>query len=302
MCAGHLTYRGANMRQRLSYANVIATIALFFALTGGAAAAVKYISPTDPIPSSSDLSGTYGSPQIGAGKVTSAKIASSAITSAKFDPLAVAPDAAKLGGLAPSFFAGAGSSYTKSESDGRYLGITAQAADSAKLDGLDASAFAGVGSSYSKAESDGLFLGINAQAADSAMLDGKPSTDFAQGVSQVTGPAVDLVGGAPAGTEILSKELAPGSYLAIFKGEATAPAGHAVLCNMQSPPAADGSFVKNPSTEAAIQAPLTLLLAFAVPSGGEDFQVFCVDAGGAGATSRISELNLEFLRVGAVAP
>jgi hypothetical protein len=71
------------MRRRLSYANVMATLAFFFALTGGAMAVGKYIVSTDPI-TSGDLAGsTYGSPVIAPGKVTTAKIADGAITAAK---------------------------------------------------------------------------------------------------------------------------------------------------------------------------------------------------------------------------
>jgi len=87
------------LRGRLSYANVMATLAFFFALTGGAMAGVKYISANDPIPSPSDLAGsTYGNPVIAAGKVTSAKIADGAITSSKFDSAATAPNATTLAG------------------------------------------------------------------------------------------------------------------------------------------------------------------------------------------------------------
>jgi hypothetical protein len=100
-------FRG--LRGRLSYANVIATLALFFALTGGAMATGKYLTTTDPI-TSGDLAGsTYGSPVIAAGKVTTGKIldgavttgkiADGAITSSKFDSAATAPNAAKLAGF-----------------------------------------------------------------------------------------------------------------------------------------------------------------------------------------------------------
>jgi hypothetical protein len=89
----------------------MATLAFFFALTGVATAGVKYLTATDPIPSTSDLGGsTYGNPLIANGKITTAKFASSA----------VAPDAAKLGGheaaefprviAAGSFSVGAGTS------------------------------------------------------------------------------------------------------------------------------------------------------------------------------------------------
>ena len=93
------------LRGRLSYANVMATLAFFFALTGAATAGVKYLSASDPIPSTSDLGGsTYGNPLIGAGKVTSGKIADGAITSAKFDSSALAPNADKLDGIDSSQF------------------------------------------------------------------------------------------------------------------------------------------------------------------------------------------------------
>lgn len=93
------------MRNRLSYANVIATLALFFALTGGAwAATSKYLMASDPI-TQGDLAGsTYGNPVIAAGKVTTAKIADGAITSAKFASSAKAPDADKLDGNDASAF------------------------------------------------------------------------------------------------------------------------------------------------------------------------------------------------------
>jgi len=80
--------RFQGLRGRLSYANVMATLAFFFALTGGAMAANNYIRTTDSI-TTGDLAGsTYGTPVIAAGK----------ITSDKFAPTAKAPDADKLDG------------------------------------------------------------------------------------------------------------------------------------------------------------------------------------------------------------
>jgi hypothetical protein len=76
--------RFKGLRRRLSYANVMATLAFFFALTGAATAGVKYIVATDSIPATSDLGGsTYGNPQIAAGKVTNGKIADGAVTTGK---------------------------------------------------------------------------------------------------------------------------------------------------------------------------------------------------------------------------
>jgi hypothetical protein len=81
--------RFKGLRARLSYANVMATVALFFALTGGAMAGVKYLTATDSI-TAGDLAGsTYGTPVIANGK----------ITSAKFDSAATAPRASAVGGL-----------------------------------------------------------------------------------------------------------------------------------------------------------------------------------------------------------
>jgi hypothetical protein len=89
-------FRG--LKGRLSYANVMATLAFFFALTGGSMAATKYLTSSDQI-TQGDLAGsTYGNPLIAAGKVTSSKLADGAVTSAKFDSSALAPNADKLDG------------------------------------------------------------------------------------------------------------------------------------------------------------------------------------------------------------
>ena len=79
---------GAGTR-RVAYANVMATLAFFFALTGSATAVGKYLTEDSPI-TTGDLAGsTYGSPVIADG----------AITTSKFDASATAPNAAKLAGL-----------------------------------------------------------------------------------------------------------------------------------------------------------------------------------------------------------
>ena len=98
--------RFQGLRGRLSYANVMATLAFFFALTGGALAAAPYIVASDVIPATSDLAGsTYRNPLIANGK----------ITSAKFAPTAKAPDADKLDGTdSTQFLSGYGTGETSS--------------------------------------------------------------------------------------------------------------------------------------------------------------------------------------------
>jgi hypothetical protein len=68
----------------------VAFVALFFALGGGALAATKAI--TVGSPASGDLTGTYPSPTIAPGKVTTSDFASGA----------TAPNASELGGASPS--------------------------------------------------------------------------------------------------------------------------------------------------------------------------------------------------------
>ena len=112
--------RFQGLRGRLSYANVMATFAFFFALTGGALAGVKYILASDVISATSDLAGsTYGNPLIANGK----------ITSAKFAPTAKAPDADRLDGIdSTQFLSGYG---TGEASAGSTVSVPAGAQETA---------------------------------------------------------------------------------------------------------------------------------------------------------------------------
>jgi hypothetical protein len=60
-----------------------------------------------------DLAGTYPNPSIGAGKVDAIRLADGSVTSAKFAPAAVAPDASQLGGIgAAGFVQGGGTAFS----------------------------------------------------------------------------------------------------------------------------------------------------------------------------------------------
>jgi hypothetical protein len=106
--------RFQGLRGRLSYANVMATLAFFFALTGGAMATGKYLTANDPI-NAGDLAGsTYGTPVIADGK----------ITSAQFAPTAKAPDAETLDGIDSTAFL---SGYVGGSSDDSTVSVPAGA-------------------------------------------------------------------------------------------------------------------------------------------------------------------------------
>lgn len=97
--------------RKLSYPNVVATVALFFALTGAATAGVKYLEWGAP--AGGDLAGSLPNPTIAANAVGGAKVADNSLTGADIDEstlgqvpsAASATDAATLNGRSSSDFA-----------------------------------------------------------------------------------------------------------------------------------------------------------------------------------------------------
>jgi hypothetical protein len=110
------------LRRHLNYANVVATLALLFAMSGGALAASHYlINSTKQINPKviKKLRGNRGAAGLQGPRGLAGQQGSQGATGT--------PDTSKF--------------FTKTESDGRYLGKGEQAADSAKLAGVAASGY-----------------------------------------------------------------------------------------------------------------------------------------------------------------
>ncbi len=123
------------LSQRLTYANVVATLALFVALGGASYAAVSLprnsVGPKqlqrNAVTAKKIRDGAVTGPKLRAGTVTASRIRRGTITRRQLNlrRLGALPDAAKLGGLGPEAFARAG----------------AAAPDAAALGGVPASRF-----------------------------------------------------------------------------------------------------------------------------------------------------------------
>ncbi|MEA2431927.1 MAG: hypothetical protein QOI19_2400 [Thermoleophilaceae bacterium] len=91
----------ARLRAHLR-SNLVAYIALFFALGGGAYAAST--AAKNSVATKSIRNGAVTSSKIANGAVKNAKLGAGSVSTSKFNTSAVAPDSAKLGGSPPSAF------------------------------------------------------------------------------------------------------------------------------------------------------------------------------------------------------
>jgi hypothetical protein len=181
-----------SMRERLSYANVMATIAVFMALGGSSYAAIKITGKNvkDNSLTGADIknntvgtrdiqNNSVGGPDIRAEAVNSDDVENDSLLAQDFKPGqlpagAQGPkgDTGAPGPQGPKGDTGTvdtSNFFDKAQSDARYLASSAKAADSDKLDGLDSTAF----------------LGTTAKAADSDKLDGIDSSDFMRGPGRI---------------------------------------------------------------------------------------------------------------------
>jgi hypothetical protein len=136
------------MRQRLSYANVMATIAVFIALGGSSYAAVK-ISGEDV--KNNSLTGadiknnSVRGAEIRAGAIKSDDVADGTLLSEDFEsgqlPQGAQGPSGAQGPKGDTGTVDTSNFFDKASSDARFLALTAKAADSDKLDGSNSSDF-----------------------------------------------------------------------------------------------------------------------------------------------------------------
>ena len=186
------------IRSRLTYANVMATIAVFIAL-GGSALAVSI--GKDDVDSREIAKEAVRSSELKNDGIKGKDIRTDAITGenvleSTLGPIPRAADADTLDGRNSSSF----------------LGVNGKAADADTLDGQDSSAFLGVnGKAADSNPLDGqdssAFLGSTAKAADAQLLDGVESDDFVRVSGLVNGST-----GSPLSTGITSVRNAAGDY------------------------------------------------------------------------------------------
>lgn len=153
-----------------TYANVMATVAVFIALGGSSYAAVTL--SKNSVKTEQIKNGQVKTADLGANAVTGNKVKDHSLVAKDFKlgqlPSGAQGPSGPSGPQGPKGETGAvdaSNFYSRAESDDRFLGTSAKAADADLLDGKNSAEF----------------LGASAKAADSDTLDGKDSTDFVSG-------------------------------------------------------------------------------------------------------------------------
>jgi hypothetical protein len=130
------------MRQHLSYANVMATVAMFIALGGGSYAAIKITGKNvknGTLTGADVRNGSLSGSDIRAEAINSDDVADGSLRTEDFTagqlPRGPKGDRGPTGTVDTSRF------YDKAQSDTRFLAATGKATDADKLDGIDSTAF-----------------------------------------------------------------------------------------------------------------------------------------------------------------
>ena len=148
------------MRQHLSYANVMATVAVFIALGGSSYAAVKL--SRNSVSSAHIRNGQVKSPDLAANSVTGAKVRDGSLLPADFQTLPAGPQGPKGDTGAQGAIGAQGPQGEQGEK-----GDEGPKGDKGDTGTVDTSNF------YDKGESDARFLGVEAKAVDADRLDGR---------------------------------------------------------------------------------------------------------------------------------